>query len=83
MLPTIKLPLMLVFNQNTPHLELAQTLKDSGHKVLLVDYQPTSEEMIIDFAAKIKAKLPSSIQLHHLRLQETATSFAEWFAADQ
>jgi 6-pyruvoyltetrahydropterin/6-carboxytetrahydropterin synthase len=39
--------------------------------------------MIIDFAAKIKAKLPSSIQLHHLRLQETATSFAEWFAADQ
>jgi 6-pyruvoyltetrahydropterin/6-carboxytetrahydropterin synthase len=72
-----------VFNQNTPHLELAQTLKDSGHKVLLVDYQPTSEEMIIDFAAKIKAKLPSSIQLHHLRLQETATSFAEWFAADQ
>ena len=72
-----------VFNQNTPHVKLAKTLADSGHKVLLVDYQPTSEEMIIDFATKIKAKLPNSIQLHHLRLQETATSFAEWFAADQ
>jgi len=72
-----------VFNKNTPHVALAATLEESGHKVLLVDYQPTSEEMIIDFAAKIKAKLPHNIKLHHLRLQETATSFAEWYAADQ
>lgn len=72
-----------VFNQNTPHVALAKTLEASGHKVLLVDYQPTSEEMVIDFAGKIMAKLPPSITLHHLRLQETATSFAEWFAADQ
>jgi len=72
-----------VFNQNTPHVELAKTLEASGHKVLLVDYQPTSEEMVIDFAGKIMAKLPPSIILHNLRLQETATSFAEWFAADQ
>lgn len=72
-----------VFNKNTPHVALAATLEESGHKVLLVDYQPTSEEMIIDFAAKIKAKLTHNIKLHHLRLQETATSFAEWYAADQ
>jgi 6-pyruvoyltetrahydropterin/6-carboxytetrahydropterin synthase len=72
-----------VFNQNTPHVTLAKTLEESGHKVLLVDYQPTSEEMIIDFAAKIQAKLPKQIKLHHLRLQETSTSFAEWYAADQ
>ena len=72
-----------VFNQNTPHVALAKTLEESGHKVLLVDYQPTSEEMIIDFAAKIQARLPEYITLHHLRLQETATSYAEWYAADQ
>lgn len=72
-----------VFNQNTPHVELANTLAENGHKVLLVDYQPTSEEMIIDFAVKIRAKLPKNVQLHHLRLQETATSYAEWYAADQ
>jgi 6-pyruvoyltetrahydropterin/6-carboxytetrahydropterin synthase len=72
-----------VFNQNTPHVALAKTLEESGHKVLLVDYQPTSEEMIIDFASKIKARLPESITLHHLKLQETATSYAEWHAADQ
>lgn len=71
-----------VFNKNTPHVELAKELSDRGHNVLLVDYQPTSEMMVIDFASKIKTFLPASIQLHSLRLQETATSCAEWFAAD-
>jgi len=72
-----------VFNKNTPHVALAATLEESGHKVLLVDYQPTSEEMIIDFAAKFKANLPQNIKHHHLSLQVTSTSFAEWYAADQ
>ncbi len=72
-----------VFNKNTPHVELAKELKDRGHNVLLVDYQPTSEMMVIDFAQKIKIRLPEDIKLHSLKLQETATSFAEWFAADQ
>ena len=72
-----------VFNQNTPHVDLAKTLESSGHKVLLVDYQPTSEMMVIDFAQKIKARLPKNITLHSLRLQETASSYAEWYASDQ
>ena len=71
-----------VFNKNTPHYELAMELKSRGHNVLLVDYQPTSEMMIIDFAEKIKRLLPKHIQLHSLKLQETETSFAEWHAAD-
>lgn len=71
-----------VFNKNTPHIELAKELSDRGHHVILVDYQPTSEMMITDFAKKIKDRLPSNIQLHSLRLQETETSFAEWFASD-
>ncbi len=71
-----------VFNQNTPHVELAKELSDRGHNVLLVDYQPTSEMMVIDFAEKIRNRLPSSITLHSLKLQETDTSFAQWFASD-
>ena len=71
-----------VFNQNTPHVELAKELKDRGHHVILVDYQPTSEMMVIDFAKKIKSRLPDNIKLHAIRLQETDTSFAEWFASD-
>lgn len=71
-----------VFNKNTPHVELAKELSDRGHSVLLVDYQPTSEMMILDFAQKIQRRLPDNIKLHSLRLQETDSSYAEWFAAD-
>src|SRR6056300_456305 len=72
-----------VFNKNTPHVELAKELQDRGHNVILVDYQPTSEMMILDFAEKIKNRLPSHIELHSLKLQETSSSFAEWYASDQ
>ena len=71
-----------VFNKNTPHMELAKELKDREHKVILADYQPTSENMVIDFASKIKARLPKEIQLHSIKLRETETAFAEWHAGD-
>lgn len=71
-----------VFNKNTPHVDLAKELADRGHHVILVDYQPTSENMVIDFAEKIKNRLPSSIKLFSLRLQETESSYAEWHQSD-
>ena len=71
-----------VFNKNTPHVELAKELSSRGHHVILVDYQPTSENMVVDFAKKIQDRLPQDIQLHSLKLQETESSFAEWYASD-
>ena len=71
-----------VFNKNTPHVELAHELSTRGHHVILVNYQPTSENMVIDFAKKITARLPDNIALYSLKLQETETSFAEWYASD-
>ncbi len=71
-----------VFNKNTPHVELAKELSNRGHNVILAGYQPTSENMIIDFAQKISLRLPENIKLHSLKLQETETSYAEWFASD-
>jgi len=71
-----------VFNQNTPHVELAKELQNRGHNVILVDYQPTSEMMVIDFSKKIESRLPAHITLHSLRLQETDSSYAEWYASD-
>ena len=71
-----------VFNKNTPHVELAKELENRGHNVLLVDYQPTSEMMVMDFATKIKKRLPKNIKLHSLKLQETDSSYAEWYASD-
>jgi len=71
-----------VFNKNTPHVELAKELEERGHHVILVDYQPTSENMVIDFAQKIKNRLPQNIKLFSLRLQETESSYAEWYQSD-
>jgi 6-pyruvoyltetrahydropterin/6-carboxytetrahydropterin synthase len=71
-----------IFNKNTPHVKLAKTLKDEGHNVLLVDYQPTTECMIADFATKIKERLPINLKLHSLKLQETESSYAEWVSTD-
>lgn len=71
-----------VFNRNTPHMELAQDLQARGHKVILANYQPTCENMVQDFALRIQAKLPEGIQLYALKLRETATAYAEWYASD-
>ncbi|HRW63844.1 MAG TPA: 6-carboxytetrahydropterin synthase [Bacteroidales bacterium] len=57
-------------------------LNEMFKKQYIVDYQPTCENMVIDFVQKLKAKLPSGLTLHSLKLHETATSFAEWFASD-
>jgi len=50
--------------------------------VLVVDYQPTCENLVADIASRIKPFLPPTVELHSLRLFETATSYAEWYAAD-
>lgn len=48
----------------------------------IVNYQPTCENMIVDFAERISTKLPEGINLFSLKLHETASSYAEWFASD-
>ena len=51
-------------------------------KLVVVDYQPTSENLLVDFAGRIKPLLPAGVSLVSMRLRETATSFAEWFQSD-
>ena len=72
-----------VLNVDSPHKELADTIESRGHKIMRVQYQPTSEMMVLDFAEKIKARLPEKLKLHHLILRETETSYAVWYASDQ
>jgi 6-pyruvoyltetrahydropterin/6-carboxytetrahydropterin synthase len=57
-------------------------LKEHFARIMAVDYQPTCENIVLRFAALIAAALPSGVRLHSIRLHETATSYAEWFAAD-
>lgn len=61
---------------------LRETLARQFGNIVEVDYQPTCENMLDDFARRIAARLPRGAELWSLRLHETATSFAEWFAED-
>jgi 6-pyruvoyltetrahydropterin/6-carboxytetrahydropterin synthase len=62
--------------------EKLQAMEKMFGNVLEVDYQPTCENLVTDIAGRIKSRLPANISLHSLRLYETATSYAEWFADD-
>ena len=72
----------VIFNKNSAHEELAKSLVNDGHKVVMANYQPTIEEMVIDFATKISSKLPDYVSIYSLKLEETETSYSEWFASD-
>jgi 6-pyruvoyltetrahydropterin/6-carboxytetrahydropterin synthase len=71
----------LVLNSKTPHGHFKES-QELFDKLILVDYQPTSENMVADFAGRIIARLPENVTLLSLKLRETATSFAEWVATD-
>lgn len=57
-------------------------IEEKHQRVEYKPYQPTCENMIIDFANILLQKLPSHVSLHSLLLRETGTSYAEWFAED-
>jgi 6-pyruvoyltetrahydropterin/6-carboxytetrahydropterin synthase len=62
--------------------EKTEMMSKTFGNTVIVDYQPTCENLVADFAERIKNKLPSGTRLHNLRLYETAKSYAEWFAED-
>ena len=51
-------------------------------KFYVVDYQPTCENLVTDMAERIFKELPETIHLFSVKLAETETSYAEWFASD-
>lgn len=69
--------------RSTPGTEEAiAALHKRFSKVMAVDWQPTCENLIARFAGTIGGSLPAGVELHSLRLHETATSYAEWFRED-
>jgi 6-pyruvoyltetrahydropterin/6-carboxytetrahydropterin synthase len=62
--------------------EKMEMMSKTFGNTVIVEYQPTCENLITDFAARLKNEMPQGIRLHSLKLYETAKSFAEWFASD-
>ncbi|MBZ4675517.1 MAG: 6-carboxytetrahydropterin synthase QueD [Anaerophaga sp.] len=71
----------LVLSNRADAAQLSQItqLTDRLH---LVSYQPTCENLLLDFVQRIKTRLPRHIKLFSLKLHETSNSFAEWYASD-
>ena len=61
---------------------LASLHHRSDQLLVIKPYNPTCENMVIDFAHLIKAKLPKGVALYSLKLREMKTSYAEWFYED-
>lgn len=77
-----KLDHALLVHDTEKSRELRPLLTQHFKNVEYVGYQPTCENLLVAFASCIKEELPSNIRLHHLRLNETGTSYAEWYDED-
>lgn len=53
-------------------------LSEVFERVVLTPFQPTCENLIIDFVGRLSQGLPDGVHLHAVKLYETATSSAEW-----
>ena len=62
--------------------ESLTALKKMYEKVHVLDFQPTCENLVIHIVGIIKKLLPRNNSLLSVKLFETATSFAEWYAGD-
>jgi 6-pyruvoyltetrahydropterin/6-carboxytetrahydropterin synthase len=52
-------------------------------KLKIMEFQPTCENLLIYISDLVRKNLPPHIRLYSLKLKETPSSFAEWYADDQ
>lgn len=69
----------LVLSKNVPEV-LLKSLTD--HKLIVTDFQPTCENLVVFFAERLKERMPDGVELQQLLLHETSTSYAGWYAED-
>jgi len=62
--------------------ESLSAVREMYEKVHIFDFQPTCENLVLYIVKKIQSLLSPGLELHTVKLYETATSFGEWYAAD-
>ena len=72
----------LVLRETPENHAALEAMRGTYTKIIVTPYQPTCENMVEDFARAIAAELPAGVELFSVKLHETATSFAEWYASD-
>lgn len=71
-----------ILRRTEENAQLYEQLRDRFGRIVLVEFQPTCENLLAEFARRIQRQLPERVRLHALRLHETETAYAEWFAED-
>lgn len=69
-----------VIRRTEDNTDLIEVLLRHYTNIHVVDYQPTSENMLLDFASRLTRAFPEGVRLAAMKLYETATSSAEWVA---
>lgn len=62
--------------------EQVEALRKTTERICLVEFQPTTENLVAYIAAILGPLMPRGVSLFSIRLAETVTSFAEWYATD-
>ncbi|MEG0517772.1 MAG: 6-carboxytetrahydropterin synthase [Bacteroidales bacterium] len=62
--------------------KLVEEIARDYENIVVVDFQPTCENLISYFAEVIKKHLPKEVELYSIKLYETATSYVEWYAEE-
>ncbi len=71
----------LVLNEHAPYTK-NDLIRNEFEKVILTDYQPSCENLLLEFKNRIQGVLPANIALFCIRLDETPSSYAEWVRTD-
>ncbi|MGP8214530.1 MAG: 6-pyruvoyl trahydropterin synthase family protein [Bacteroidia bacterium] len=53
-----------------------------GEKVIWTSYQPTCENILLEFVGILKQQLPGNLIFYNASLREAPGSFVEWYAED-
>lgn len=61
---------------------LKEEIAAAYQNVIILDFQPTCENLAVYFAGLLKNNLPKGTELHSIKLYETPTSFVEWLASE-
>lgn len=67
----------LIINERSKHDVLLQT-EQMFDRIHITSYQPTCENLVVEFANLIRNLLPKNVELYSIKLWETANSYAEW-----
>jgi 6-pyruvoyltetrahydropterin/6-carboxytetrahydropterin synthase len=71
----------LVLNENAPYSK-SEVISNEFEKVILAPYQPTCENLMLDFVSILNALFVNDIKLVSVMLEETPTSHSVWEKGD-